>query len=101
MLPLPEKVAGQTIPAQQRSPGRAFMGNRRVHKVMRRALLAAASLQVLAVSAAVAQTAPAGGEAAPSDQVEEIVVTGIRQSLQRSTEAKREAVAFGDSIYAE
>jgi TonB-dependent receptor len=77
------------------------MGNRQVYRVVRRALLAAASLQVLAISAAMAQTAPASGEAAPSSQVDEIVVTGIRQSLQRSTEAKREAVAFGDSIYAE
>jgi TonB-dependent receptor len=61
-------------------------------------VLGLASATVLAQEAAPQQaqnTAPATSE------VEEVVVTGIRQSLQSATEAKRESVAFGDSIYAE
>jgi TonB-dependent receptor len=52
-------------------------------------------------------------EAPPTDQpssetsssgnpaLEDVVVTGIRQSLESATEAKRESITFGDSIYAE
>jgi TonB-dependent receptor len=36
-----------------------------------------------------------------SDTLEEVIVTGYRQSLQDSTDAKREAVGFVDSIFAE
>ena len=36
-----------------------------------------------------------------SDTLEEVVVTGFRQSLQDSTEAKRESVGFVDAIFAE
>jgi len=46
-------------------------------------------------SEAHAQTAAAGGE------VQEIVVTGFRRSLAESTNAKREATGFQDSIFAE
>src|SRR5688572_11841933 len=38
---------------------------------------------------------------AQEDSLEEIVVTGFRQSLQNSTDAKRESVGFVDSIFAE
>jgi TonB-dependent receptor len=38
---------------------------------------------------------------AEQDSLEEIVVTGFRQSLQNSTDAKRESVGFVDSIFAE
>jgi TonB-dependent receptor len=38
---------------------------------------------------------------AEEDPLEEIVVTGFRQSLQNSTDAKRESVGFVDSIFAE
>ncbi len=38
---------------------------------------------------------------AAAGEVEEIVVTGFRQSLQNSTDAKRESVGFTDSIFAE
>jgi TonB-dependent receptor len=41
-------------------------------------------------------TAPAAGES-----LEEVIVTGFRQSLKSSTEAKRESVGFTDSIFAE
>jgi TonB-dependent receptor len=38
---------------------------------------------------------------ADTTSVDEIIVTGIRRSLQASTMAKRDSVAFGDSIFAE
>ena len=38
---------------------------------------------------------------AASESLEEVVVTGFRQSLKSSTEAKRESVGFTDSIFAE
>ncbi|MFC4313428.1 TonB-dependent receptor [Steroidobacter flavus] len=72
--------------------------------ILRTVLLPSATVLSLASATVLAQevtpqesqnTAPAGSE------VEEVVVTGIRQSLQSATEAKRESVAFGDSIYAE
>jgi TonB-dependent receptor len=50
-------------------------------------------------AAAPEQAAPAATQA--DTAVEEIVVTGIRQSLQSATNAKRSSVAFGDSIFAE
>jgi TonB-dependent receptor len=75
----------------------------------RKTLLAATALAGLAAGAAHAQTAapapaptPAPTEAtADTTSVDEIIVTGIRRSLQASTMAKRNAVAFGDSIFAE
>ncbi len=48
-----------------------------------------------------AQTAPAAGTAAPEDQLQEVVVTGIRASLQKSMEIKKAAVGVVDSISAE
>ena len=53
------------------------------------------------------QTAPvqnepiAGPATVPEQPAEEIVVTGIRRSLASATNAKRNSVAFGDSIFAE
>ncbi len=38
---------------------------------------------------------------AQSQELEEVVVTGFRQSLQDSTEAKRESIGFVDAIFAE
>ncbi|SFJ28435.1 TonB-dependent receptor [Caulobacter sp. UNC279MFTsu5.1] len=71
----------------------------------RKTLLAATALAGLAAGAAHAQTAapaPTPAQAAVDDTaVDEIIVTGIRRSLQASTTAKRDAVAFGDSIFAE
>ena len=77
----------------------------------RAALLAATALAGLAATAAHAQTAPADAPvaaqpaaAAPADDstaVDEVIVTGIRRSLQQATMAKRDSVAFGDSIFAE
>ena len=50
-----------------------------------------------------AQFAYAQQSTAPADagELEEVVVTGFRQSLESSTEAKRESVGFVDSIFAE
>ncbi len=79
----------------------------------RLALLASAIGSMGAASAALAQdaaaTAPQAADAAPQtadvappqDEAADIVVTGIRGSLQSATNAKKNAVAFGDSIFAE
>src|SRR5690349_19886635 len=49
---------------------------------------------------AIAQNAPAPADA-PGENIDEVVVTGFRASLQNSVAAKRENIAFTDSIYAE
>ena len=74
----------------------------------RSTLLAASGLSVAMLGGfAQAQTAPPTAPAAATapqadtSSVDEIVVTGIRQSLQSATNAKRDSVAFGDSIFAE
>ena len=46
-------------------------------------------------------TAPAAPQTDTADTASDIVVTGYRASLQSSTNAKRDAVGFTDSIYAE
>jgi TonB-dependent receptor len=80
-----------------------------LHIHSRKALLAATALAGLVATTAHAQTAApapaAPAQAAPADAsdatVEEVIVTGIRRSLQQATFAKRDSVAFGDSIFAE
>lgn len=77
------------------------------HSVKAGLLTASAVGLLLAHATAFAQTAgqadasqaalPADAAAAP----DEIVVTGIRQSLLNATDAKKASVSFGDSIYAE
>jgi TonB-dependent receptor len=78
--------------------------------IVRAALLAATAASTIAISSvAAAQTAapeaPAAAEATPpvvdSGQTEDIIVTGIRGSLRSATNAKKDAVTFGDSIFAE
>ncbi len=54
----------------------------------------------LCMSAGVAQ-AQEQSTSAQTNELEEIVVTGFRQSLQNSTEAKRDAVGFVDTVFAE
>lgn len=54
-----------------------------------------------AVSAALAATACAGVSHAQDSVLEEVVVSGIRGSLQRNTEIKRNAAGVVDSISAE
>ncbi|WP_409977402.1 TonB-dependent receptor [Sphingomonas sp. Y38-1Y] len=72
--------------------------------------MAAVAMPALAALPAHAQTAePVQADPAPIEQVaagdeppqDDIVVTGIRASLQSATNAKRNSVAFGDSIFAE
>ncbi len=58
------------------------------------------SLLGLAMSMGIAQ-AQAQNTSAQGEELEEIIVTGFRQSLQNSTEAKRDAVGFTDTIFAE
>ena len=69
------------------------------------ALFAASAIGTLGLSqAALAQDAapqPATAAQPADDEVADIVVTGIRGSLQSATNAKKDAVAFGDSIFAE
>ena len=70
-------------------------------KAVRAVLLPTAGLLSFALSS------PSGAQAQPTAQepenqsLEEVVVTGIRKSLGSATEAKRDSVIFGDSIYAE
>ncbi len=54
----------------------------------------------MASATAVAQDAPAPAEAGATE-LDTVVVRGYRQSLQYSTEAKREATGFVDAIFAE
>ncbi|HEU4654629.1 MAG TPA: hypothetical protein VFS47_11625, partial [Steroidobacteraceae bacterium] len=68
--------------------------NRFVLRTTVRAILGIASLP-LAASMANAQTQ------ASSDSVEEVVVTGYRESLNRALNIKRESVGAVDSIVAE
>lgn len=63
----------------------------------RAALLLATCLTAGAVLPAAAQTVSGGG----ADSLEEIVVTGFRSSLANSTNDKRNATGFQDSIFAE
>lgn len=75
----------------------------RTHRY-RIALFAASAIGSLSLSqAALAQdAAPQAAAVAPQEgDVADIVVTGIRASLQSATNAKKNAVAFGDSIFAE
>src|SRR6185312_13192178 len=51
-----------------------------------------------------AQNVPQSGDqagGAPAPVLQEVVVTGFRGSLEKSTTAKRDAIGFTDSIYSE
>ncbi len=71
---------------------------------MRFALLGAVSTTALFVSLPVAaqEVSTPGPEAAPAAEAgpDEIIVTGVRQSLERAAEVKRDAVQVVDSIVA-
>ncbi|SNT19818.1 MULTISPECIES: TonB-dependent receptor [unclassified Azospirillum] len=68
------------------------------HHYAAKALLLATCLAGAAGTMAQAQTARVSGS---GDELEEIVVTGFRNSLANSTNAKRDATGFQDSIFAE
>jgi TonB-dependent receptor len=68
-------------------------------RALRLALIGASCLTGFAAAPAFAQQTPA--PAAASDTVEEVVVTGFRKSLADATNAKRESIAFTDSVFAE
>jgi TonB-dependent receptor len=55
----------------------------------------------LAMPAAFAQDANPTASGPVGEEIDEVVVTGFRASLQSSTNAKRESVGFSDSIFAE
>lgn len=69
--------------------------------------LCVAAIIAQAQQAQAAETAAPAGPAAPAattpaqESLEEVVVTGFRQSLESSTAAKRDATGFTDSIFAE
>lgn len=65
-----------------------------------RAVLGLASISAVALSASAQETAPAQG---PADrgEIEEVVVTGFRQSLSVALDAKRDATGSIDAIVAE
>ena len=66
------------------------------------ALLGSVCLLTALAGTAEAQTAATAPPASSNNQpLEEVVVTGLRASLQSATEAKREAVGFSDSVFAE
>jgi TonB-dependent receptor len=71
--------------------------------IFRSALFVATALApVMAAQSAFAQATPAPTTIPAQDDVtQDIVVTGIRASLASATNAKKDAVAFGDSIFAE
>ncbi|HEY0942842.1 MAG TPA: TonB-dependent receptor [Steroidobacter sp.] len=77
------------------------MNNRKPHQ-QRAARSKALSICIAAVlgQAQLAHAQEAAQEAAASE-LEEVVVTGFRQSLENSTAAKRDAVGFVDAIFAE
>jgi TonB-dependent receptor len=78
---------------------------------LRATLLVAAATAALGATPGLAQAAGATGQTAPgvapdavttgSDATAEVVVTGYRNSLAQSTNAKRQSSNFSDSIFAE
>jgi TonB-dependent receptor len=67
----------------------------------RPALLGSACLFTTLAGTAGAQNAATTPAPAANSALEEVVVTGIRASLQSATEAKKESTGFTDSIFAE
>jgi TonB-dependent receptor len=65
------------------------------HKVSR------ASFLGLCIAATLAQAQEAAQQPQDRQELEEVVVTGFRQSLENSTEAKRDSVGFVDAVFAE
>ena len=68
---------------------------------IRPTLLGSACLLSTFAGTAGAQQAPTPSQAASNAPLEEVVVTGIRASLQSATDAKKESTGFTDSIFAE
>ena len=77
----------------------------RIRRAVRAILGGMSSLSLSAIALpALAQsqpTTPAGSQSASSDQVEEVVVTGLRASLQQSLDIKRNSDGIVDAISAE
>lgn len=70
-------------------------------RYVRAALFAASAIGTLSASSLVFAQDAAQTALSQDGDVADIVVTGIRGSLQSATNAKKDAVAFGDSIFAE
>jgi TonB-dependent receptor len=63
--------------------------------------LAAAIAALLSATAVHAQDAPPDAGSSAAEDIDEVVVTGFRASLQNSVAEKRENISFTDSIFAE
>src|ERR1700733_15655567 len=75
--------------------------NRQIRGVVR-AVLGGVSTAAACTTPLFAQTAPPASTTPPTDdQLQEVVVTGIRASLQRAMEIKENAVGVVDAISAE
>lgn len=79
--------------------------NDRIRSVVRTSLRGVSTLSLGALSAPLLaqNTAPAGASTAnqPADQLQEVVVTGIRASLQKSLDIKQNALGVVDAISSE
>lgn len=60
-----------------------------------------ASFLGLCIASTLAQAQEAAQQQPERQELEEVVVTGFRQSLENSTAAKRDSVGFADAIFAE
>lgn len=70
------------------------------HAVGRATVIGRASVLGFCIASTLAQAQEAA-QTQKTESLEEVIVTGFRQSLKSSTEAKREAVGFVDTIFAE
>jgi hypothetical protein len=95
------------ISQQQISTGVMLMSHRsekrarRVSRATNAALVAAISMEALCFAApqsALAQSAPAANSTKPADNLEEVIVTGFRASLQSALDNKRKSTQIIESI---
>ena len=84
---------GPSMPTTQR-------GLQMRRKKLKRALAGSSSLLALSIALPAAGQSPSNGATGP-EELEEIVVTGLRGSLQRNLDMKREAAGVVDVITSE
>ena len=77
--------------------------NSELARMIRRTLAGCAATGLLVPASALAQAEPPASApaATPSEQIEEVVVTGFRSSLEQALTNKRQATNFTDSITSE
>src|SRR5262245_47738453 len=69
--------------------------------IARIAALFVGAISVITFGALPANAQAAQPQSSSAAEIGEVVVTGFRQSLESSTEAKRASVSFTDSVFAE